>query len=53
MNTLIILFVFIGWIASIYVFGIIVETAEKKLKEIKVKLKNSRVSTINEKIQVR
>lgn len=53
MNTLIILFIFIGWIALIYVFGIIFEMAEKKLKEIKLKLKNSRINAINEKIQVR
>lgn len=53
MNTLIIIFVFMGWIALIYVFGIVLETAEKKLKKIRVRLKESQINSINEKVQVR
>jgi len=53
MNTFIILFVFISWIALIFVFGIMLEMAEKKLKEIKTKLKDNHISSINEKVRVR
>ena len=42
METIIILFIFAGWVAFIYVSGLAIEAAEKKIREIKTSFNQNR-----------